>query len=327
MFTYPDIDPAVLDLIHNVSCAVVVGHVSPDGDCIHSQIAMGKLLQAMSVDVHLVNAGPFTRKEIKKHEPLFATHIDAELREKNPLVVVVDCSTVDRIGHIGEEIEGLTTLVIDHHASGEPFGDFSYIVTKSFSTTLCIMQLYKALEVPLTHEIAEHIFYGFATDTGYMKFIGPYRGETFHLVAELIEAGVSPNEVSTMMEGTHSLSSRKYLARLIESSYLLLEGSVLVVKETKEEFGEFAKEDRPTDTLYAQMLSVEGVQAVLYFKQGEDDLWEIGFRASHASPIDVGSIAASLGGGGHRKAAGATVAMPFDSLIATITSTIRKQTN
>ncbi len=77
--------------------------------------------------------------------------------------------------------------------------------------------------------------------------------------------------------------------------------------------------------LYAQLLAVENVQAVLYFKQGEDDLWELGFRASHASPIDVGTIAASLGGGGHRKAAGATVAMPFEPLLSTILSGIDTQ--
>ncbi len=327
MFTYPEVDPEVLELIHNASCAVVVGHVSPDGDCIHSQIAMGKLLSAMSVDVHLVNAGPFSRKEIKKYEPLFADHIDSRIKAKNPLVVIVDCSTVDRIGHIADEIEGLTTLVVDHHASGEPFGHASYIVTKSFSTTLCIMQLYKALEVPLTHEIAEHIFFGFATDTGYMKFIGPYRGETFSLVAELVEAGVSPNEVSNMMEGTHTLESRKYLAKLIDTAYLVHDGTVLIVKEEREEFSSFKKEDRPTDTLYAQLLAVEGVEAVLYFKQGEDDLWEIGFRASHSTPINVGTIAGSLGGGGHRKAAGATVAMDFKPLLATILSKLKEQTS
>jgi len=327
MFTYPEVEPSVLELMHNASCAVVLGHVSPDGDCIHSQIAMGKLLSALSVDVHLVNAGPFTRREIKKWEPLFADHIDSSLKAKNPLVVVVDCSTIDRIGYLADEIEGLNTLVIDHHASGEPFGDASYIVTKSFSTTLCIMQLYKALDIPLTHEIAEHIFYGFATDTGYMRFIGPYRGETFSLVADLVEAGVSPNEVSNMMEGTHSLESRKYLARLIDTTSVALEGIVLVVKEEKDVFSEFKTEDRPTDTLYAQLLAVEGVQAVLYFKQGEDDKWEIGFRASHASPIDVGLIAGSLGGGGHRKAAGATVAMNFKPLLSTILSRIQQQSS
>ena len=175
MFTYPEVSPHILDTIRSCSLAIVVGHVGPDGDCIHSQIAMQKLLQRLGVEVHLVNAGPFSRKEIKQYEPLFAPHVDKQLRERNPLVVMVDCSTMDRIGYLGDEVEGLTILTIDHHASGSKFGDLSYIVPKSFSTSLCVMQLYKAVEGEMTYEIAERIFFSVATDTGFLKFIGPYR--------------------------------------------------------------------------------------------------------------------------------------------------------
>ena len=86
MFEYPVVEPKVLSAIHDASVAIVVGHISPDGDCIHSQIAMAKLLQSLSVEVHLVNAGPFTRKEISEFEPLFAPHVAPALKNKNPLV-------------------------------------------------------------------------------------------------------------------------------------------------------------------------------------------------------------------------------------------------
>ncbi len=314
MFTYPEIEPKILSAIHDSTVAVVIGHISPDGDCIHSQISMGKLLQSLSVEVHLVNAGPFTRKEIRQYEPLFSAHIDAQVKAKDPLVVMVDCSTLDRIGYLADEIGGLRTLVVDHHASGARFGDLSYIVPKSFSTTLCIMQLYKALDVKMTNEIADHIFFGLATDTGFLRFIGPYRGETFNLIGELVETGVSPNEVFNEMDGGHSLASRKYLGILLASTIPLLEDRVMMCIEEPDQFKDFSPADRPSDTLYAQLLGIEGTQVVLYFKHIEGDTWEIGFRASHDSTVDVGKIAASVGGGGHRKAAGATVTMPFDAL-------------
>ncbi|NCB01641.1 MAG: recombinase RecJ [Spirochaetia bacterium] len=325
MFEYPEVEPNVLSAIHDASVAIVVGHISPDGDCIHSQIAMAKLLQSLSVEVHLVNAGPFSRKEISEYEPLFARHVDPQLKEKNPLVVMVDCSTLDRIGYIGDEIQGLTTLVVDHHASGSRFGDITYIVPKSFSTTLCIMQLYKALEVKLTHEIAEHIFFGFATDTGFFKFIGPYRGETFNLVAQLVETGVSPNEVYNRMEGGHTLSSRLYLGKLLSSTTPLFEGKVMMAIEEKGVFTDYDASDRPSDSLYSQLLGIEGVQAVLYIKHLEGDSWEVGFRASHNSNVDVGKIAASFGGGGHKKAAGATIKLPLEALKAKLFPLIEGQ--
>ncbi len=307
MFTYPEVSTEIIEEIKSRSVAIVIGHVGPDGDCIHSQIAMQKLLQRLGLEVHLVNAGPFSRKEIKQYEPLFAPHVDTQLHAKNPLVVLVDCSTLDRIGYLGEEIQGLTVLTVDHHASGSKFGDYSYIVPKSFSTTLCIMQFYKAFEIEMTYEIADHIFFGLATDTGFLKFIGPYRGETFHLMGELVELGVSPNEIFNRMEGGNTFASQQFLGRLLLRAKPLLEGRLMLVIEEPEDLTLFKTSDRPSDSLYAHLLGVDDVEVVLYLKIVEEHVWEVGFRASHSSSVDVGKISATYGGGGHRKAAGATV--------------------
>lgn len=314
MFTYPEVSPWILEAIRSCSVAVVVGHVGPDGDCIHSQIAMQKLLQRLGVEVHLVNAGPFARKEIKQYEMLFAPHVEKQLYERNPLVVMVDCSTMDRIGYLGEEVEGLTILTIDHHASGSKFGDLSYIVPKSFSTSLCVMQLYKALDVEMTYEIADHIFFGLATDTGFLKFIGPYRGETFHLMGELVELGVSPNDIFNRMEGGNSFASQQFLGRLLLRAQPLLDDRLMLVVEQPEDIADFSASERPSDSLYAHLLGVDDVEVVLYLKIVSENRWEIGLRASHSSSVDVGKLSASLGGGGHRKAAGATVEGPLEQV-------------
>lgn len=323
MFTYPEVPSKIIDEIRSCTVAIVIGHVGPDGDCIHSQIAMQKLLQRLGVEVHLVNAGPFARKEIKQYEPLFAPHVDKRLYERDPLVVMVDCSTLDRIGYLSEEIEGLTILTIDHHASGSKFGDLSYIVPKSFSTSLCVMQFYKALSVEMTYEIADHIFFGLATDTGFLKFIGPYRGETFHLMGELVELGVSPNDIFNRMEGGNTFSSQQFLGRLLLRAESLLEGRLMVVTEQPEDLDKFSTADRPSDALYAHLLGVDDVEVVLYFKIVDANVWEIGFRASHSSSVDVGKISAELGGGGHRKAAGATVSGSLPALKAQLVQTIK----
>lgn len=331
MFTYPEIPSKIIDEIRSCTVAIVVGHVGPDGDCIHSQIAMQKLLQRLGVEVHLVNAGPFARKEIKQYEPLFAPHVDRQLYDRNPLVVMVDCSTLDRIGYLGDEIDGLTLLTIDHHASGSKFGDLSYIVPKSFSTSLCVMQFYKALEVEMTYEIADHIFFGLATDTGFLKFIGPYRGETFHLMGELVELGVSPNDIFNRMEGGNSFESQQFLGKLLLRAEPLLEGRLMVVVEAPEDLKEFSADQRPSDSLYAHLLGVDDVEVVLYIKFIGEDRWELGLRSSHSSSADVGKICAQLGGGGHRKAAGATVTGNLSelkpSLIETIKSVLEQSPN
>ena len=88
MYIYPEIPQEILETIRSCTTAVVIGHVGPDGDCVHSQIATQKLLQKMGVEAHLVNTGPFQRKEIREYEPLFAPHIGPQLKAKKPLVVM-----------------------------------------------------------------------------------------------------------------------------------------------------------------------------------------------------------------------------------------------
>jgi len=322
MFVYPEVPSKVLEAIRNATVAIVVGHVGPDGDCIHSQIAAQKLLQKLGVEAHLVNAGPFARKEIKHYEPLFAPHVDKQLYERSPLVVMVDCSTLDRIGYIADEIEGLTILTVDHHSSGTQFSDLSYIVPKSYSTSLNIMQLYKAQEVEITTEIAGHIFFGLATDTGFLKFLGPYRGETFCLMAELVDLGVSPNDIFNRMEGGNTFESQLFLAKLLLQVKSMFDGRLMIATETKNDLQLYGIENRPTDSLYAHLLGVDDVEVVLYFKIVDKDVWEVGMRASHSSVIDVGAIASKFDGGGHRRAAGATIVGTYDHILKQLVTII-----
>lgn len=311
MFSYPPIDEEILALLRNREEFVVIGHVSPDGDCLSSQMAMNSMLLKMGKTVHMANAGPFDRSEISHLRSDFLNHIDDELKQRDPLIVVVDCSSPERIGHLADEIEGLTTVVFDHHSSGEQFGTYRYIVPRSVSTTLIIMQLYKALDVEISQEIAEHLFFGFATDSGFFRFINAYRGETLRLAAELVDLGVSPNVMNDRMTGGKSFGYIKYLGKLIDRSESLFDGKVMISSSCLEDSKQYITTDKPSDSLYTMLLSVQGVEVVLFFKELEGGRTEVGFRSSHQSSINVGALAESFGGGGHKKAAGATVNKPI----------------
>ena len=307
MFTYPPIDEEILNLLKNREEFIVIGHISPDGDCLSSQMAMSSLLLKMGKTVHMANAGPFDRSEIAHLRADFLNHIDENLKSRDPLVVVVDCSAPERLGHLAQEIKDLTTVIFDHHSSGEQFGTYRYIVSRSVSTTLIIMQLYQALGVEITQGIAEHLFFGFATDSGFFRFINAYRGETLRMVADLVDLGVSPNMMNDRMTGGKSLGYVKYLGKLIDRSESYFEGRLMISSSCLEDSETYITTDKPSDALYSMLLSVKGVEVVLFFKEISATVTEVGFRSSHQSNFDVGALAESFGGGGHKKAAGATV--------------------
>lgn len=326
MFTYPAIPKTVVSALQNCKKAVIIGHVAPDGDCIHSELAMAWLLEHMGKEVFVANAGPFDRPEITYWESFFKPTIPQTILDEKPLIVVTDCSSQDRIGDmLAEQTKDLEILVIDHHSSGAQFGSLHYIVPQSYSTTLVIQHLYHTMGVEINEQVAQHLFFGFATDTGFFRFIGPNRGETLRMAGELVDIGVSPNDVYDEMTGGKSFASVKYLARLIDRTEPLFDGKIMVSHETVEDVKEFNQADRPSDALYAALLSVKGVQAVLFFKIPDEGKVEIGFRGSHDSSVDVGGIAAMLGGGGHKKAAGATVQGTYETVKQQVIEAIAKQ--
>ncbi|MFO7850674.1 MAG: DHH family phosphoesterase, partial [Spirochaetia bacterium] len=112
----------LLRALHNFSKFVIVGHEEPDGDCLSSQKALASYLSRCGADIALVSPGPFTRNEISHLSVDFALHIPIEYRDSDTLTVILDCSTLDRIGYLSQELGDAHIAVIDHHASGKTFG-------------------------------------------------------------------------------------------------------------------------------------------------------------------------------------------------------------
>src|SRR5437899_7214949 len=67
-----------------------------------------------------------------------------------------------------------------------------------------------------------------------------------------------------------------------------------------------------TEGLINLPLTVKEIQAVIFFKQIEGDEYRISLRSK--GDIDIGAIAKSFGGGGHKNASGCTVTGPIDAL-------------
>jgi phosphoesterase RecJ-like protein len=305
----PPIPVELTDAFKKYSNFVIIGHEHPDSDSIHSQICVGKLLQYFGKMTYLVSTGPFSRPEIFDYSPKFLKHVPPGLEPSQTLAVIVDCSSPDRIDYLADEISEFATAVIDHHAAGQKFGDIHYIDSKAFSVTFLIHHIFKSLSVPITEETAHMLLYGLATDTGYFRHIGPYRGEVFSSASELVEAGASPRDIYAGMYGQKSFVSRKLLGLLLSRMEHAFRDKLIYTWETAEEMQEYGELNRDSETLYAQMLSIFDCEVILYIREnnGSAPSCTVGFRSHADSKVDVGKIAAEFGGGGHRKAAGVTM--------------------
>jgi len=286
------------------SSFILIGHKNPDGDCLSSQLALGSFLERMGKEVSLISPGPFDRKEIHEKEKLFLSHIPRNLDKKNSLVIILDCSTIDRIGYLSNEINGYNIAVVDHHNNGSSFGDIKYIKPSAPSVTFLVYEIIKTFNMLPNKKEARLLLFGIATDTGFFRHLESGTEKVFQTVSDLTKQGASPKDAFTEMYGGRSLNSKILLGRLLNRIRTEFNGKLIISYETQEDLTDFGTENRDSDAFYQQIQGVENVEVIVLVRYENENEISVGLRSKHYA--DIGSVAKSFGGGGHKKAAGFT---------------------
>jgi len=305
-------ESGVLGFLKRYSAYIIVGHKEPDGDCVGSQLALASFLRRQGKKAVPLSAGPFTRTEIAAYETSFGQSLEGlALEEGSTAVVVLDCSSVSRIGAIAQLLPaGLPLAIIDHHASGQvDEGDAPAVslVCPSAPAVTYLVQLLieEAGERPSTEE-AELLLFGLCTDTGFFRHLDLGSGPVFAAAARLVEAGASPKRAFDMMNGGKPFASRKLMGELLSRAETHYDGKLIVTSMGLEDQERYGLVGRDSDMLYQLLMTVAGMEVAVVVRQESPSDCTVGFRSRKL--VDVAAIAATFGGGGHRLAAGLHIA-------------------
>ena len=288
----------VLEFLKRYDNFAIIGHEEPDGDSISSALVLARFLRRLGKTATCYSPGPFLRPEIQRYKDDFSN----QRLDLHEAAIILDCSTLERIGEYANAISGLPIAVIDHHASGVPFGDIRYIDPGAPSVTCLILKLIEAAGDTLQTTDAKLLFFGLCTDTGFFRHLGANSQEVFAACGKLIAAGAVPKDTFSMMFGNRSLDSRLLLGRLLERAESRYNGRLIITWETADELETFGKYHRESDALYQQLQMVAGCEVVVLVRPETADSCSVGLRAT--GDVDVGRIARNFGGGGHRAASG-----------------------
>ncbi len=197
-------------------------------------------------------------------------------------------------------------VAIDHHATGKPFGDLRFVDVKASCVGILVARLLRALGIAFDQKIAECLWCSLVSDTGWFRY-SSVDEETMTLALECVRAGASPWSFAERSEEASPLERIKLLPRVLDTLELVGEaprrGAILTVTQAMlKEVGAGAEMAEGFVNYARGIVDVE-VGAML--TEGPH-----GFRVSLRSKgrVDVGAIAATFGGGGHRAAAGCQVA-------------------
>lgn len=281
---------------------LLIGHQEPDADCLGSQLALGSYLTRVGKSIKQYNHGPFKRAEINRYAPLFSARIDPFDKVSRPGVIIVDCSSLDRIGDLQHDLADLKVAVIDHHATTGHFGDVRWIQSHRASCTWMIHQLITTLGDTPNGDEAHWLLLGLATDTGFFRHLEAGSGDTFQTAAALVNAGASPKAVFQQINGGKVLPNQKLMGLILSRTESHFGGRFLYSWEAQADRAAFGAENRESDVIYQTLQGVTGVEVIALLRQDTATTVTGGLRSK--SFIDVAVLAQKFGGGGHVRASG-----------------------
>lgn len=300
--------PQIIEAILSRQRFVLSSHARPDGDSIGSQLAMVYALRALGKEAVAVNADP-ALPPLMQFPGVPDIRIAPQVEGEFDAAIIMECSDLARTGVTG--LDRSFVINIDHHPGNTGFGDLTWFDSSAAACGEMVFDLIRALGVPLTREIATHVYLAILTDTGSFHYssISPH---TFEICRETLEAGVDPVLVARDVYDSNSMGRLKLFGATMSAMQIDETGRIAIIYLDHEMAREAGGTYEDTEGLINIPLTVKAIQAVVFFKQVEGDEYRVSMRSK--GDIDIGAVAKSFGGGGHKNAAGCTVTGAIDTL-------------
>jgi phosphoesterase RecJ-like protein len=306
---------------------VLTTHEHPDGDALGSLAAMQQVLCAMGKDaVSFLAADEFPLPyEYRFLElPKLVTTVPDDVEDRT--VIFLDCGNIDRNPATALK-QAARILNIDHHHDNTRFGTIDHVVPQASCTAEVIWDLMRGLGVELTQPIAEALYVGLVTDTG--KFMYENTSSSAHeMAADLIGTGLDVHAIYRRLYEGVPQGKLELLARGLSAVERFDGGLLTVTQLTREDYAITGADESYSEGVVDHLRSVEGTAVAGLVRELLSDTAatrrKVSLRATD-DRVDVSVIARSLGGGGHRRAAGFSTDMEFGELIAVLRAQLADQ--
>ncbi len=305
---------AIVDRLAGARSVLALGHESPDADALGAALAVGMLVEARGGRA-TVAAGDGVPALYA-----FLPGIDAVRSDPDPgisydLVVLCDCGDAARAGAIRDRnaalFDATPLLAIDHHASNDAAGDLAWIDPGAAATCEMVALLAVRLGVPLTYRdgaLATALMAGIVMDTA--TFAHPNTTpRTLRVAAALVEAGAPLSDISRRLYRTKPDTQLalfgRVLARLERHADGLVIASAIELADLPAT-GALSEHSEGIIDLLAQSETAE--VALLLKEKGRETRLSV---RTKPGGVDATALCATWGGGGHARAAGASLPLPL----------------
>jgi phosphoesterase RecJ-like protein len=313
--------PQVAEWCMGASSLAILTHAKPDGDAIGSSISVARALNeaAGRKVASCLYSGPMPTwrdSVIREDERHFVGELSAADLSGYDRILITDTGSWSQLEYAKVALAARSgdIAAVDHHAHGDADLTGRRVVNTAWaavcqaSADLCKLILKVDSHMKLPRAVAEPIYLGLATDTGWFRHSN-VTPEVMHLACLLLHAGVEPSRLYAMTDQQDREARPRLLGRALNSMEVIDGGRVAIAGLSLKDFAECKGEQADVHGFTDPLLSISSVRVAAVLTEvegGASPLTKISFRSkSGEKTVDVNQIAQELGGGGHKQAAGA----------------------
>jgi len=283
-------------------------HVNADGDGLGSEIALWHLLTAQRMRVTVANPTPVPdRLCFLVPEGVDRSNRAAKEIEGADVVVVVDISDIGRLGDLATAVSKTRSPIvcIDHHVSpGSLPGGPRLVAPDASATAELVFDLATALGWEISTEAARALYVGILTDTGGFRFANT-TPRVLRVASALLERGVDPESIYETVYASTPEGKVRLTAEVLQTLVVEPDMGLAWVTVPHDALARHNTTVDDLDGVVEYPRQIAGVRLALLFRPLASGRIKVSFRSM--GNVDAAELAQGFGGGGHRKAAGASI--------------------
>jgi phosphoesterase RecJ-like protein len=305
---------------------LLTSHIRPDCDALGSELGLAHILEACGKQVRIVNgqATPPSLAFIDPQQRLGVIHETVQLAELSEidLLIVLDTSAWQQLGPMGDVLRALSCpkIIVDHHVGEDDLGAEPIKNTAAEATGRLVVEIAEHLNIPLTPAMAEPLFAAIATDTGWFRF-GSASSYTYEIAAKLIAAGAQPARIYSQLYERETLGRVRLRGQILSRVETELNGRLAHTYVLKDDFARLGAHPSDTEDVINQALAIAGTEFAVILVEQLTGGFKLSFRSR--CHVDCNALARTMGGGGHKAAAGGFLAGSFAEVQPQVLDAVR----
>ncbi|RDY32551.1 DHH family phosphoesterase [Lachnotalea glycerini] len=309
------------DQLEGIKTVAIAGHVRPDGDCTGSCLGLYNYIKDCFADIE----ADVYLEEISEvfHFIKNTQVIDSQFKKEQvyDLFIALDSGDKERLGEAVRYFDtAKKTICIDHHISNTGFADVNHILPNASSTCEIVYTLLE--EAKISKAVAEALYTGIVHDTGVFQYSNTSE-LTMNIAGKLISKGINFTKIIEETFYKKTFVQNQILGKALLESKLLLDGKVIVSALKKVDMERYASKSNDLEGIVSQLRITEGVECAIFLYEMDNHEYKVSLRSTDY--VDVSKIAGYFGGGGHKKAAGCTMAGTIQDIVKNLSLHIKEQ--